>query len=263
MKSFINKVVWITGASSGIGEALSYAFAERGATLVLSARRMEELERVKKNCGSATVELLSLDLANTEELPGKVNWVIEKMGHVDILINNAGVSQRSVASESSMEVYRRIMETNFFGTIQLCKSLLPNYLQKNEGCLVIISSVAGKVGIPLRTAYCASKHALEGFFSALRTETWKTGIRILMVRPGSVKTNIALHALKGDGNAFNKNDPMIDNGLNPAHVANEIIKAISSNKTEVTIASGREKMLLFLNRFVPGMMFNVIKKMAP
>lgn len=265
MNDYRNKIVWITGASSGIGEALSYAFAKKGAQLVLSARNINELQRVKDNCSksSPNIQLLIIDLSKVDELPEKVKWVIKTMGQIDILINNAGISQRSNAIETSFEVYRRIMEINFFGTIQLTKCVLPYFIEKNEGQFVTISSVAGKIGLPLRTAYSASKFALEGFFSALRTEIYKSNIKILIVRPGAVKTNIAVNALLGDGKAFNNKDKIIDNGMAPETVAASVLQAIKKNKKEITAASFKEKLLLIINRFIPSAVFNIVKKIAP
>jgi dehydrogenase/reductase SDR family member 7B len=264
MDTYRDKVVWITGASSGIGEALSYAFANEGAMLVLSARRLDEMERVKNNCtNSSTVQLLIIDLSKVDELPAKAEWVIKTMGRIDILINNAGISQRSIAIETTFEVYRRIMEINFFGTIQLTKLVLPHFIEKNEGQFVTISSVAGKIGLPLRTAYSASKFALEGFFGSLRTEIYKTNIKILMVRPGAVKTNIAVNALLGDGNAFNKKDKMIDSGIAPEIVAASVLQAIKQNKKELEVSSSKEKILLIINRFMPRAIFNIVKKITP
>lgn len=264
MNIFSKKIVWITGASSGIGEALAYAFANEGAQLILSARRMDELERVKNNCNqNETIELLQLDLSNVEELVEKVQLVIQKMGQIDILINNAGISQRSIATETSMDVYRKIMEVNFFGAIALTKSVLPYFIKKNEGQFVTISSVAGIIGLPLRTAYCSSKYAIEGFFSSLRIEIWKTNIRILMVRPAAVKTNIAQNALNGDGSRFNKKDRVIEKGIDPSSVAATILQALRKNKKELIIGSWKEKMLSIVNSFAPSIVFNAVKKYTP
>ncbi|MDB5245855.1 MAG: hypothetical protein JWQ40_249 [Segetibacter sp.] len=263
MHKFQDTVVWITGASSGIGEALAYGFAKRGAKLVLSARREQELVRVKAGCKDATaVELLTLDMARTDELPLKVEAAIQMMGTIDILVNCAGISQRSFAIDTSMNVYRKIMEVNYFGTIQLSLAVLPHFTTKNKGQFIVISSVTGKVGLPMRTAYSAAKHALEGFFGALRTETWKTNIKILVVRPGAIRTNIADNALKGDGQLFNKKDPIIEKGISPGECADAILRAIDENKNELEVGSAREKFLFTLNRFLPRVTFNIVKKLG-
>jgi short-subunit dehydrogenase len=263
-KFFQGKVVWITGASSGIGEALTYAFARAGAILILSARNQGELERVKNNCPDpGAVQILPLDLSNPAEIPEKVEWVFRKFGSLEILINNAGISQRSLAVDSSLDMYRKIFEVDFFGTIQLSNSVLQYFIKRDQGQFVLISSVAGVVGLPLRTGYCAAKHALEGFFSSLRTELWKTPIRILVVRPGAVKTGIAKNALTGDGSKYDREDKIIDNGIAKERVASSILKAIEKNKKVIVTSSAREKFLLALNRFMPGLAFDFVKKIAP
>ncbi len=264
MNTLRGKIVWITGASSGIGEALSYAFATQGARLVLSARNVDELKRVQQRCDpSADVQLLPLDLAHPDELADKVHRVIQQMGSIDILVNNAGLSQRSSAIETELHVYRDIMETNFFGTIHLSNLVLAHFIEKNQGQFVVISSLAGKLGLPLRTAYCASKHALEGFFSALRNEIWKTKIQILIVRPGSVRTNIARHALLGDGSPFNKPDPFIERGISASVAAKDILHAIAHRKKNTVTGRLPEKMALWLQQFVPSIVFSQTKKITP
>lgn len=263
MKNLAGQTVWITGASSGIGEALSYAFAGKGARLILSARRMEELEKVKSRClGAEQVELLALDLSILEELPQKVEWVFAKMGGLDILVNNAGLSQRCLAIESSSDVYRRIMEVNFFGTMELSRLVLARFIRQNEGLFVVISSMAGKIGLPQRTAYCASKFALEGFFSSLKTETWKTPIRYLMVRPGSIKTHIAENALSGNGRNFSRKDPFIEKGMLPENLARSIMRAIEKNKTELFAGSAKERLAIALNTYLPGLLFHRVKRIG-
>lgn len=263
MDKLKGKVVWITGASSGIGEALAYAFANEGAILILSARRSSELEKVKEQCkGAMEVALLPFDLEKPFELPQKVEWVMKKFESLDILIHCAGLSQRSFAKDTSMDVYRRIMEINYFGTIQLSLAVLPFFQQKNKGQFVVMSSVTGKVGLPLRTAYSAAKHALEGFFSALRTETWRTGIKILIVRAGAVKTNIAANALTGDGTAFNKKDIIIDKGISAEGCAKAILAAVVEGRKHLMVGSVREKFLMKLHAFLPEVAFNFIKKLA-
>ncbi len=264
MTDFQNKVVWITGASAGIGEALAYAMSAAGATLVLSARRTDALERVKNNCHNpAAVLVLSMDLADANTMPEKVATVLQTFGKIDVLVNNGGVSQRSFAKDTQPEVYRNIMEINFFGTIYLSNLVLAHFLERNEGIFVVLSSVTGKVGLPWRTAYTASKHAVEGFFASLRAEIWQSNIRILMVRPASVNTNIARNALTGDGSAFAAADRNIDNGISPEACAAAIMQAIRSGKTEVHPGPAKERLIFFLNRFFPKVVFNIVKKLKP
>ncbi|MEO7312220.1 MAG: SDR family oxidoreductase [Chitinophagaceae bacterium] len=262
--NFSEKTVWITGASSGIGEAITYAFAKRGARLVISARRVEELERVKANCSRPDrVEIMPMDLSKVAELAEKVAGVIKSVGKIDILVNNGGISQRSEAKDTSLEVYRDIMEVNFFGTIHLSNLVMRHFLERNEGQFVIISSITGIVGLPLRTAYTASKHALEGFYRSLRTEIWKTNLRVLMVRPASIKTNIAQNALTADGGKFNKADKVIDNGISAESLAECIIRSIEKNKSVLLAGPKAQQFIIRLNRFFPGFVFNILKKVKP
>lgn len=176
MTSISNKVIWITGASSGIGEALAYELAGKGARLILSARRKEELQRVKGNCpakSQGNIQILPLDLEKSGTLKLSTDAAVQIFGHIDILINNGGVSQRSFAKDTIEEADRKIMEVNFFGTIAVTKYLLPHFLQRKEGHYVTVSSVTGIFGTPYRSTYAASKHALHGFFDSLRAELWK------------------------------------------------------------------------------------------
>src|SRR6218665_3235185 len=205
MGSLQDKVIWVTGDSSGIGEALTYALAGKGARLILSARRKEELERVKGNCPAATqpnIRVLPLDLTKSETLRLSTEEAIQGFGHVDILVNNGGISQRGFAKDTLVEVDRKIMEVNYFGAITLTKYILPHFAQRKGGHFVTISSVTGIFGTPYRSGYAASKHALHGFFDSLRAELWKDfgkAITVTMICPGFIHTPITLSAVTGDG----------------------------------------------------------------
>ncbi|NBC05487.1 MAG: SDR family NAD(P)-dependent oxidoreductase, partial [Bacteroidetes bacterium] len=198
------KVVWITGASSGIGEALAYEFNKKGAYVILSARRIEELERVKENCDNEeeTVRILPLDLTEQPSFPEKVEEAKTFFGTVDMLINNGGVSQRAYAVNSTMESVRRLMEVNFFGSVALTKALLPTFVNQRSGHIVVISSVMGKLGTKYRSAYAASKHALHGWFDCLRQEVYDDNIDVTLVCPGYIKTNITYNALTAEGEKY-------------------------------------------------------------
>lgn len=261
MKSLQNKVIWITGASSGIGEALSYALAQEGARLVLSARRQEELERVKGTCeNSPQIMILPLDLTEPEAFTDHTSQVIDTMGHIDILINNGGISQRSKAKDTLISVDRRIMEVNYFGAIGLSKEVLPHMLERKSGMFVVISSVAGKIGVPMRTSYSASKFALHGFFEALRAESWRENVKVLMVCPGFVQTQISINALKGDGQAQNKMDQAISQGLDVNETAQKIVQAIKNEKEEILISKSRERYGVWLKRFFPKVFSRMIRR---
>jgi len=261
--SFNNKVVWITGASSGIGEALVRAFAKEGATLVLSARRKDELDRVALECGISTQCLiLPLDLSAMENIAEKTQSVIDKFGRIDILVNNGGISQRALAKDSPLEIDRKIMEVNYFGQIALTKSILPFMLQQKSGHIVVISSIAGKFGFWFRTAYSASKHALQGFFEALRLETEAEGIKVLIAVPGKIQSNISIHALKGDGSTHNVMDKSQEEGMPSAECARIILDAMRRNKEEILIG-GKEIKAVWIKRHFPALFGKIIRRQKP
>lgn len=261
---FQNKVIWITGASSGIGEALVTAFAQEGAKVVLSARRTEELERVKKAAGLTDDRalILPLDLASLPDAQPFVDKVLERFGRIDVLVNNGGISQRSYAENTELAIDRKIMEVNFFATITLTKAVLPVMLKQQDGHLVIMSSIAGKFGFYLRTAYSASKHALHGYFESLRLETEKKGIRVLIACPGKIRTNISLHALTEKGEAHNSMDQSHTEGMAAADCAAAILEAMRKNKEEVLIG-GREIKAVWIKRFFPNLFARIIRKQKP
>ena len=264
MTQLANKVIWITGASSGIGEALAYALAAKGAKLILSARRKEELERVKGNCPSHlqnVVKTLPLDLEKSDTLELLTEAAIQIFGHVDILVNNGGISQRSLVAEATLAVDRRIMEINYFGTIALTKHLLPHFIRRREGSFVTVTSLTGKFGTPYRSGYAASKHALHGFFDALRAEHHKDNIRVTMICPGFIRTALTLTALTADGSPLNKMDAAQYKGKPADWCARKIVSAIERNKEEVYIG-GREVFGVYLKRFFPALFSKVIRKVA-
>jgi len=264
MVELANKVIWITGASSGIGEAVAYALAKKKARLILSARRTEELERVKNACGELSgiaVKILPVDLTDSASLPGITGDAIECFGHIDILVNNGGISQRSLVHETSLEVFRRLMEVNFFGGVSLTKYLLPHFIQRRSGHFVVISSVTGKFGTPYRSGYAASKHALHGFYDAVRAEYFKDNIIVTMVCPGVVHTPISLSALKGDGSENNKMDDLQAKGMPVEACAQRIVRATEQQKQEVYIG-GKEVVLLYVKRFFPGLFSRIIRNVS-
>lgn len=259
-----NKVIWLTGASSGIGEALAYALAETGARLILSSRRKEELERVKGNCPPAAqpgVRTLPLDLEKPDTLRLSVEAAIQMFGQIDILINNAGISQRSLAAETSLAVDRKLMEINYFGPVALTKYLLPHFIKRKRGHIVNITSLTGKFGTPYRSGYAASKHALHGFSDALRAEHFKDNIRITMICPGFIRTPLTLSALTADGTPLNKMDAAQYKGRSAKWCARKIVSSIEKRKQEVYIG-GREVFAVYIKRFFPAVFSNIIRKVA-
>lgn len=263
MSSLATKVVWITGASSGIGEALAIELAEKGAHLILSARRKEELERVKGNCVAASqsnIRILPLDLAQANTLQLSTEVAVQLFGHIDILINNGGISQRSLAKETKLEVDREVMEIDYFGTVALTKYLLPHFLKRKSGHYVITSSVMGIIGTPYRSGYAAAKHALHGFFDSLRAELWRENIFVTLICPGWVRTNVTLNAITGDGSKLNQMDKTTEHGLSPAQCAKKIIRAIEKQKEEVYIGGAKEVFAVYLKRFFPSLFSKIVRK---
>lgn len=255
---FLNKVVWITGASSGIGEALAYAFAAEGALLVLSARREEELQRVAKACGNAYV--LPFDMLSLAEHTDRLNDVIKTYGRIDYLVLNAGVSQRSFVKDTEFDVYRRLFEVNFFSIVSLTQAVLPVFTAQKSGVFVPIASVAGRISTPRRAAYGATKHALIGFFDSVRAEVFADGIRVTTILPGYIKTNISLHAMNEKGEAYGKMDPNQAKGLDPNLTAQKIIQAILDGKNEFFVGGFLEGFGLFVKRFFPSIMPFMLRK---
>lgn len=260
--TYKNKIVWITGASSGIGEALAYAFAKDGAHLILSARNAKELERVKANCGNASaVDVVLLDIGDHDAVFSTVKTTLERLGgRIDVLVNNAGLSQRSLARDTAFSVDEQMIGVNLLGTIAMTKAVLPAMLAQKSGQIVTISSIMGKLGAPLRSSYAAAKHGLHGFFDTLRAETYADGLQILLVCPGYVRTNISLNALTADGKAQGTMDAATDNGFTPEEVAKRILSALSSGKEELVIAAGRERMAVFLKRFLPSVLSKIVRR---
>ena len=259
---FKNKRVWVTGASSGIGEALAHAFAGCGAHLIISARNEQELNRVAAEClkaGAASVVVQPIDLTQHDAIPGVVGKVLQQVGKVDILLNNGGISQRSLAKDTALEVDKKLMNVNFFGTVALTKALLPNMLTHQLGHIVTITSLTGKFGSPLRSAYAASKHALHGFFDSLRAELGNTPIKVSLICPGYIHTNVSVNALTGDGTKQNKMDDATEQGMHPDRLAQKILRAIEKGKEEAYFG-GKEVLGVYLKRFFPGYFSRLIKR---
>lgn len=254
-------IVWITGASSGIGEALAYELAGRGARLILSSRRVEELERVRDACADPERHaVVQLDLADPTGLDAVAASVLERHGHVDVMVHNGGVSQRSLARETALEVDRRLMEVDYFGVVALTKALLPSMRRRGSGRFVVISSLVGKVATPLRSGYSAAKHALHGFFEALRAEEHGGGIGVTMVCPGFIRTRVTYNALTSDGSPQGTMDRAQENGMSPEECARRIARAIEKQRDEVLVG-GRERVAVWAWRLSPGLYRWLIRRM--
>lgn len=264
MESFKNKVVWITGASSGIGAEAAQQLASRGAHLILSARKTDDLNRVKAQIGSrAQVLVLPLDITRTENIDAAVQQAVSWQGKIDLIFNAAGISQRSYLMDTRLEVDRRIMEINYFGTVALTKAVLPHMLEKGGGQFAVITSVTGKFGFGVRSAYAASKHALHGFFESLRIELYRKGIRVTMICPGPVQTDISKNALDGQGKPTGEMDEMQEKGMPVDKAVSEMLKAIAREKKEVVIGRFKEKLGVKLHAVLPDLFFKMAEKQNP
>jgi len=258
---FKDKVVWITGASSGIGEALAYMLSEAGSKLVLSSNEPERLEEVRGKCTNKAVHMvIPFDLSEWDTLAPKAEEALGRFGHVDILVNNGGISHRSLAKDTTLEVDRRVMDIDYFGHVALTKAVLPSMLERKTGHIVVTTSLAGILQVPYRTAYCAAKHALHGFFDTLRVELWDDNIKVTLVCPAQVRTNISYQALAGDGNKYGKMDPLIEAGMTPEACAEAIIEAVVKGKHQILVGKGKPILGTYVKRLSPALFTRLVRK---
>ncbi len=248
---FQNKIVWITGASSGIGEATALALIDAGAVVIASAPFLEELEAVKQKASRPeNFHCIPLDLMQSETLEPIANRVIEQFGRVDILMNNAGISQRSLAVDTPISIDRKVMEIDYFGAVILTKAVLPQMIKQGGGHLLCTSSMVGVFGFPLRSAYSAAKHALHGFFEAVRIENYQHNIKVNIIIGGRIKTNVSLNAILADGRTYGKMDAGQNKGVTPQKAAQQILKGIRKNKAEIFVGSS-ELLMVRIKRWLP------------
>ncbi len=260
-----DKTIWITGASSGIGEALSVLAVQSGARVILSSRNTEKLNKLQQRLeaitpGSATI--VSMDVAKRDAIDKAVEKVISTFERVDILINNAGISQRSWAIETPVEVDRTILETDFFGAVTLTKAMLPFMVKQGGGHLVAISSMTGLYGFPMRSAYAAAKHALRGFFETLSLELWNQNIKVTLVYPGRVRTDVSVNSITKDGKQYGLMDPGQARGIPVELCAKRILRAIERNKKELLMGTG-ERFLYTMKKFIPPLYYWIARKTSP
>lgn len=261
MENFKDNVVWITGASSGIGEALAYSFAKKGAKLILSGRNESALEHVKTNCLLFTDDcsVLAFDMLALEKFSAIVQKAKNFYGRIDYLCNNAGISQRSLIIETSLEIDRKVMELDYFSQVALTKEILPTFIEQRSGHIVVISSVAGKYGFHYRSAYSAAKHALVGFFETLRLELKDNPVYVTLVYPGRIHTNISINAITSNGSKHGIMDEAQRNGIPADLCAEKITKAVLKKKVELLI--GREELILvYLKRWFPSLYYKFVMK---
>lgn len=259
---FQDKVIWVTGASSGIGEALAHALARCGARLVLSARREAELQRVAAATGlpPERVLVLPMDMTDPQTFPEKVQTLLQHFGQLDGVVQNAGLSQRGPAAETPLAVDRHLMEVNYFGVVALTKVTLPIFIHQESGLYVPISSIAGLVATPQRSAYAASKFALRGFFDALRAEVWQQGIQVSTICPGYIRTHISVNALNARGEPNGRMDENQARGLPADQCAERILRAVAAGRRETYIGGLKEVAGAYLKRYTPGLLWRLIRR---
>ena len=259
---FRDKTVWITGASSGIGEALARAFHAEQAHIVLSARRQEELERVAAACsgGGDRTTIIPLDVTDHAAVQEAAAAALGRLGRIDILVNNAGLTQRAAVADADLSVFRRVMEVNYFGPLTLTKAVLPHMLDRGAGHVVAVTSVAGKYGSPGRSGYCAAKHAAHGLFDSLRAEVEHRGVKVTLVVPGPVRTDISINALTADGTRWQRMDPFLERGLAPETCAARILDAVHAGRREALIARGAPRRYALLKRLSPWLLSRAVSR---
>lgn len=257
---FESKCWWITGASSGIGEALVRALAARGASVILSGRNVAALEAVARDCADALV--LPFEATDYPRIPSLAERAWTWKGGVDGLVNNAGISQRSLAVDTEFAVYQRMIGVDLLAPIALTQALLPKMVKAGSGRIVAIASVAGLVGVAMRSAYCAAKHGLIGYHDAVRAENEHLGIKVHVVAPGSVRTDVSRNALTADGSARGVSDSAIDNGMPPEEAARAMLAAIETGKRELVLATGMEHDIVVMRRRDPEALFERMSAMV-
>lgn len=262
--TWLNKTVWITGASSGIGRAAANQWAELGANVILSSRKEAALHEVSNQWSESQQSqslILPLDLSQSDQLAGKVTEALQWAGTIDVMVHCGGISQRSTVLETDLSVDRRVMEVDYFGTLALTKALLPHFVERKSGQFVVVTSLMGLFSSPMRSGYCGAKHALHGFFESLRAEHHNDGIGVTMVCPGFIHTNISMNAVVGDGSQQGTMDAKTGAGLTPEACAIRMVRAVERRKSEVLI--GRFEIVgAYLKRFVPGLMRRIVRKAA-
>jgi short-subunit dehydrogenase len=256
-----NKVFWVTGASSGIGEAMVYELLSRGAEVIASSNNADELNEVKKRCEARkhVLHTAVFDLADMSNIDSIVKEQIGKHGRIDVLINLGGISQRARIIETPLWIDRKIMEINYFGTIALSKAVLPYMVREKSGHILATSSISGRFGFPLRSAYSASKQALHGFFETLHIEHRADNVKASVIIPGRVRTNISYHALTPSGKEHGKMDAGLAGGISPEKAARMILRGLERNRREILVG-GKELFMLYIRKYFPSIFFNIAGK---
>ncbi|WP_103664908.1 SDR family oxidoreductase [Gracilimonas amylolytica] len=259
--NYQGKTVWITGASSGIGKAFAHKLYDLGANLILSSRREEALIKVKNELGadSSRIKVLPLDLTEPETFPAKTKEALKAFGQIDVLMNNGGISQRSTVLETDMEVYRRLMEINYFGAVGLTKQVLPHMVERKSGHIIVTSSVAGKIGTRVRSGYSGSKHAVQGFFNSLRQEMYQHNVAVTLLCPGFVKTDISKNALTADGSEFGKMGDAHQKAMTAEQMVEKVMPKITARKEEIYVTGFKERLAIWVQRISPTLLNRILK----
>jgi dehydrogenase/reductase SDR family protein 7B len=260
--NYKDKTVWITGASSGIGAALAKEFALEGARVIISSHEAEELEEVRKSLEPVSPEVHSVvfNLGYPEQVEEAAQKVLKEFGRVDVLMNNGGISTRALAVDTPLEIDRKVMEIDYFSGVILAKAVLPGMIGNGYGHIGVTSTIAGKFGFPMRTAYSAAKHALFGFYKSLYAENKSKGIRVTLFSPGRVRTNISLHALVEDGSEFGKMAKGQAKGIPPEKCARRMIRAMKRNRKDVLIG-GFELMMVWVHKYCKPLYYRLVDKL--
>lgn len=253
---FDSKIVWITGASSGIGKELAIQLSNLGATLILTSSNAVLLEILRSELQSTKVHVLPYDLFDLEGIRTLVEQALAFEGSIDYVIQSAGVSQRAMAEDADITVYKKLMDINYFAPLAITQAILPHFKMKNSGNITVISSIAGLIGFPLRTGYAASKHAVKGYFETLQCELYKTKTTISIVYPGRINTNISKNALIGNGQQFGLTDANNKVGMEVDVCARKIIRGIYKGKKTIIIVKA-ERILFWLWWFIPSLYYKI------
>lgn len=260
-QNLADQVVWITGASSGLGEALAKAFAAQDAQVILTARRVEVLEQVRQTLKSPERHLVvAADVTNEADVRHAYATVLEQKGRIDYLINNAGLSQRALIQDTTMQTERAIMEMDYFSQVFFTKTVLPTFLSQKSGRIVFVSSVAGLLGTQYRATYSAAKAAIHLWANSLRAEVAEHGVQVSVVFPGFVKTNVSLNALNGEGKPQGHQDSAIENGLDADEFAQTVLAALLEGQEYIVVGGLKEKLGVLVSRLSPKLLYKMIRK---
>uniref|UniRef100_A0A8C5KFF3 Dehydrogenase/reductase SDR family member 7B n=1 Tax=Jaculus jaculus TaxID=51337 RepID=A0A8C5KFF3_JACJA len=262
-----NAVVVITGATSGLGRECARVFHAAGAKLVLCGRNVEALEELSRELAASQGQThkphtVTFDLSDPGAISVAATKILQCFGYVDILINNAGISFRGTITDTTVDVDRKLMETNYFGPVALTKALLPSMVKRKQGHIVTISSIQGKISIPFRSAYAASKHATQAFFDCLRAEMEQDAIEVTVISPGYIHTNLSVNAVTGDGSIYGAMDKNTAQGRSPAEVALDVLAAVGKRKKDVVLADFLPSVAVYLRTLAPGLFFKVMASRA-